>query len=255
MRRSKPTAVALCIAMSLLCAAAAQAEKKAEKKAEKVSVLIVTGFDVGSHKWQEASSETAAILSKSGRFDVKIAESLDVLATSALKDYDVLVLNYGFWKQGGPSDEGKAGLLNYVKGGKGVVALHFACSSFQEWDEYHELIGRWWQKGKGGHGPFGKFTVNVADKEHPIAKGIKDFETSDELYAKLSGDAKIHVLATAFSEWSGKVEPIIFSKPYGKGRVVQNVLGHGPKARANESYQKLICRCTEWAATGSVTVD
>ena len=58
-----------------------------------------------------------------------------------------------------------------------------------------------------------------------------------------------------FGPVRGKVEPIIFSKPYGKGRVVQNVLGHGPKARANESYQKLICRCTEWAATGSVTVD
>jgi len=252
MRQAKLSIVGLCFLSIMLSAGAVQA---ADKAPEKIKVLVVTGFDVGAHNWQEASSDTAAILSESGRFDVKIAENLDVFASPALKDYDVLVLNYGFWSQADPSDEAKAGLLDYVKSGKGVVALHFACSSFQDWDEYHELVGRWWKKGTGGHGPFGKFTVNIKDKEHAITKGLKDFETEDELYAKLDGDAKIEVLATAFSEWSGKVEPIVFAKSYGEGRVVQNVLGHGPKARANESYQELLRRCTEWAATGKVTTE
>ena len=69
------------------------------------------------------------------------------------------------------------------------MALHFACSSFQEWDEYADLLGRVWKKGVGGHGPYGDFLVNIKNSDHPITKGLKDFQTQDELYAKLDGDS------------------------------------------------------------------
>ncbi len=129
-----------------------------------------------------------------------------------------------------------------MKGGKGLVAVHFACSSFQDWGEYRELLGRVWVKNTGGHGPFGKFTVNIKKPDHPIVKGLADFEANDELYAKLSGDAEIEVLATAHSEWSGKVEPIVFVKEYGEGRVAHNVLGHGVGARKDENFKRLLAR-------------
>ena len=48
-----------------------------------------------------------------------------------------------------------------------------------------------------------------------------------------SGDAKIDVLASAYSEWSKKVEPMVFTKSFGKGRVCHNVLGHGLEPRKN----------------------
>jgi hypothetical protein len=216
----------------------------------KLRVLIVTGFDVGAHKWRETSQLTAAVLEQSGRFDVKVCEDLGILESSSLDAYDAVVLNYGFWNAPDPSDKSKEALLNYVKGGKGLVSLHFSCSSFQEWGEYAELLGRVWKKGVGGHGPRGKFTVNIKDAEHPITRGLADFEMDDELYAKLSGDAEIEVLATASSDWSKQVEPIVFVKPYGKGRVVHNVLGHDARARESASYQKLLLRGVEWAATG-----
>ena len=221
--------------------------------AEKINVLIVTGFDVGSHVWEESAKLNQAILNESGKFKVDISKDKEVFASDDLDDYDVLVLNFGFWKEADPSDEAKAGLLNYAKDGGNVVALHFACSSFQDWKEYGELLGRTWVKGTGGHGPYGEFTVNIKAADHPVTKGLKDFSTEDELYAKLSGDAEIEVLATADSEWSGKTEPIVFAKKYGKGRVLQNVLGHGIDSKRNEHYQELLVRCVEWAATGEVT--
>ena len=95
-------------------------------------------------------------------------------------------------------------------------------------------------------------TIKKAD--HPITKGLTDFEMDDELYAKLSGDADIEVVASAYSDWSKKVEPIVFVKNYGKGRVVQNVLGHDLRARSSTSFQALLRRGVEWAATGKVTV-
>ena len=223
--------------------------------AEKVKVLIVSGFDVPAHQWEESAKLNQSILQRSDRFDVTISTDKEIFASPKLNDYHVLVLNYGFWNEPDPSEAAKAGLLKYVKEGGNVVALHFACSSFQDWKEYGDMLGRVWVKGVGGHGPFGEFSVKIKDTKHPITKDLKDFKTADELYAKLSGDAEIQVLATADSDWSGKTEPIVFTRAYGKGRVLQNVLGHGLDSKQNPAYQQLLRRCVEWAATGKVTVD
>ena len=222
---------------------------------EKVKALIMTGFDVGAHNWEESSRTVHAILQESGRFDVTINPDKEAFASSELKDYDVVILSYGFWKEAEPSDQAKSGLLDYVKNGGSVVALHFACSSFQEWDEYAVLLGRVWKQGVGGHGPYGEFEVNIKNPAHPITKGLADFTTEDELYSKLTGDAEIEVLASAYSDWSEKVEPIVFVKRYGEGRVVQNVLGHSMASKQNSSYQRLLINGVEWAATGNVTTN
>ncbi len=219
----------------------------------KLKILVATGFDV--HKWKETTALTRSVLEESGRFDVKVCEDLGIFESSTLKNYDAIVLNYGFWRAPELSPAARAGLLAYVKSGKGLVPLHFSCSSFQEWDEYRELIGRIWTKGVGGHGPRGKFKVEIVDKEHPVTRGLADFEADDELYAKLTGDAKIHVLATADSAWSKKVEPIVFVKKYGEGRVVHNLLGHDLRSRKIEAYQTLLKRCVEWAASGKIAAE
>jgi len=227
----------------------------ADAAEERLKVLIVTGFDAGAHQWEESTKLVQGILQGTGRFDVTVSTDKEVFASPTLGDYAAVVLSYGFWQESDPSEAAKAGLINYAKGGGGVVALHFACSSFQEWQEYGALLGRVWKKGVGGHGPYGEFTVNIKSAEHPITKGMLDFKTEDELYAKLTGDAEIEVLASAYSDWSKQVEPMVFVKPYGKGRVVQNVLGHGLDSKQNPSYQKLLARSVEWAATGKATLD
>lgn len=240
------------LVLPLCCLALAGSSNAAE---EKLKTLIVTGFDVGSHQWEASTKLMQSILEKTGRFDVTISTDKEVFAAPALSDYQVIVLNFGFWQESDPSAAAKAGLLNYVKSGGNVVAQHFACSAFQDWDEYGVLLGRVWKKGTGGHGPYGEFAVKIDNADHPITKGLKDFKTEDELYAKLTGDAEIEVLVTAYSDWSKKVEPLVFVKSYGKGRVVHNVLGHGLDSKQNPSYQRLLCRGVEWAATGHVTVD
>lgn len=255
-RLQKRTVLWLIALLALGCFAVGSAVDAADSAApEKIKVLIVTGFDVGAHKWRETAPQSREILEETGRFDVKVCEDIGIFESSALNDYDVVVLHYGFWTSPDPSDEGKENLLHYVASGHGLVAFHFACSSFQDWGEYQELIGRTWKQGVGGHGPRGKFVVNIVKHDHPITKGISDFEMDDELYSKLSGDADIEVLATADSAWSKKVEPMIFVKKYGQGRVVQNVLGHDVRARENETYKTLFRRGVEWAATGKVTVE
>ena len=226
---------------------------RAAQADDKINVLIVTGFDVGSHKWRDTTLQTVVTLEETGRFQTKVCEDIGIFESSSLDHYDVIVLNYGFWEAAEPGPKAKTALLEFVKGGKGLAPLHFACSSFQDWDEYANLLGRVWKKGVGGHGPRGEFTVNIKHAEHPVTEGLADFEADDELYAKLSGDAEIEVLASAYSDWSKKVEPILFVRRYGKGIVVHNVLGHDERARENPAFQTLLCRGVEFAASGKVT--
>jgi len=245
-------AILLFILLSICCCFTMTRRAIAQND-DKIDVLIVTGHDVNVLPWRETTPFMRKVLEDTGRFDVTVCEDTSIFESSRLPEYDVLVLNYGFWNVPQQSDRGKKGLLDFVRNGGGLVAIHFACSSYQDWDEYAELLGRVWVKGVAGHGPQGDFTVNIVDDSHPITKGMKDFQTNDELYAKLSGDAKIHVLASADSDWSNQTEPMLFVKKYGKGNVVHNLLGHDVKSRDYPEFIKLYVRSVEWAATGEVT--
>lgn len=222
--------------------------------ARKTSVLLVTGDDVSpAHNWREVSEATREILVSSGKFDVKVCEDAGILESAgSLERYDVVYL--AMYNARTPTLTGvaKENLLNFVKGGKGFVVTHLASASFKEWKEFGSLCGRYWVMGKSGHGPRGKFTVKISNGNHPITKGLKDFVTDDELYAKLLGETPINVLAAADSEWSNKTEPLVFTLNYGQGRVFHETFGHDAKALEHPSVREIINRGTEWAATGMV---
>ncbi|TKJ36454.1 MAG: hypothetical protein CEE38_11610 [Planctomycetes bacterium B3_Pla] len=246
MRRLVFALVLVCIVAPVFCVRAEGAEKPALIKA-----LLITGADVGVHPWREMSETTREILVKTGRFDVKVCEDPHILESeTALKRYDVIVFTI-YTKPTIPA-QGMENLLNYVKGGKGFYVQHLASASFAKWDEFGKLCGRKWVMGTSGHGPRSVFKSNIVNKEHPITKGLSDFDTDDELYAKLQGTGKINVLVSANSDWSKKTEPLVFTSKYGNGRVVHNAYGHDRKALMTPNVQKLIARGVEWAATGKV---
>jgi type 1 glutamine amidotransferase len=239
------------IGMTLLAWAALPAS--AAEAAKKIKVLIVTGDDVGVHPWYEVSQAIRETLLAAKKFEVRVCEDPGVFeSASTLQRYDVVFLHFYNAKLPTLSDAAKQNLLDYVKGGKGFCVSHLSSASFKEWAEFQKLCGRYWVMGKSGHGPRGKFQVKIADKTHPITQGLEGFEADDELYAKLLGDAPIHVLVEADSDWSKRTEPLAFTVQYGQGRVFHETFGHDGKAIRNPSVQKLIQRGTEWAATGKV---
>ena len=221
--------------------------------ADKINVLLITGDDVGVHKWQEVAPATKEFLTASGKFEVTISEKISVLDDAdGLKKFNLIYFALYNAKTPPPSDAGKQNLLDFVKGGKGFAVAHLASASYKDWPEFRQLCGRYWVMGQSGHGPRAPFKVKITDKEHPITKGVEDFEQDDELYAKLQGDAPIHVLAEADSDWSKKTEPMVFTVAYGQGRVFHHTFGHDVKALDNPACKKLIQRGCEWAATGAV---
>lgn len=219
-------------------------------------VLLVTGDDVPAHDWRTTTPATRKILEDSGRFEVFVTEDPALLeSSSSLARYDLVLLNYRNNPNGSPlSEAARRNLLEHVRSGKGLAALHFAVNAWGDWEEYAKLIGRIWigrRAGEkvSGHGPRGAFRVSVSKEEAGIAHGIEDFETSDELYSRLVGETPIRVLATAYSaDYSQRNEPMAWTLDYGKGRVYVNVLGHDAAAREIEGFRKLLVAGCLWAA-------
>jgi type 1 glutamine amidotransferase len=220
----------------------------------KIKVLLITGDDVTpAHNWRETSTATRNLLVASDKFDVKVCEDAGILeSNSSLQRYDQVFLALFNAKTPTLSPTAKENLANFVKNGKGLAISHLASASFKEWDEFKKLCGRCWVMGTSGHGPRAVFKAKIADPQDPITKGLTDFDADDELYAKLQGDAPVHVLVTADSDWSKKTEPLVFTVQYGAGRVFHETFGHDGKALSNPTVQKIIQRGCEWAATGKV---
>jgi type 1 glutamine amidotransferase len=68
---------------------------------------------------------------------------------------------------------------------------------------------------------------------------------TDEQYI-LDYDPRVNVLANAL--YKGKTMPVMWTKPWGKGRVFYLALGHDPKACEQDMFKKLLIRGAQWAA-------
>ena len=212
-------------------------------------VLIVTGEDYPGHQWQLTTPVLKTQIEKDRRLKVDVLDDLKKLASARLADYDAVVLHFKNYDPRVPGRAGFDNLREYVEAGGGLVLVHFACGAFQEFkSDFEKLAGRVWNPELRGHDPFGKFRVDIAAVDHPITRGMKPFETTDELYTCLDGDTPITVLATAVSQVDGETYPLALVITRGKGRVFHCVLGHNVQALENAGTGDLFRRGTAWTA-------
>lgn len=255
--------------------------------AEKIKVLLIDGQS--NHQWQVSTPALKKMLEDTGRFAVEVAttpprgakEDAWAKFSPDFARYDVVLSNYTgtMW----PKDV-CAAFEKYMEGGGGLVFYHAAVFAFPQWQRWNEMMGMGWRKnnygdrvtiddsGKvvrtpkgegpgGGHGPAHSFEITVRDKDHPVMKGLpaKWTHAKDELYHGMRGPAKnMHIIATAFSDkktrGTGTNEPMVWTVPAGKGRVLVTLMGHDVKALTDPGAAAVLTRGVEWAATGKVTL-
>jgi hypothetical protein len=234
-------------------------------QAPKIRVLILTG--VNNHDWRATTPLLREILDRTGKFDIHVNEEGRGNTLETFSPYDVLLLNYNDMKYSGPwwDDRARQAMLDFVRNGKGLVSYHASNNAFWGWQEFDKLVGGTWRE-TAGHAPYHAYTVSIVDRDNPITKGMPaSFTETDELYHRLSMQPNIHLLAAAFDDanncfrpgegcGTGKDEPLIWTLPYGAGRVFQTALGHDVKAMQSAGFILTLQRGTEWAATGQVTI-
>ena len=232
--------------------------------ARKPKVLILTGSaDELYHHWRET---TPAFVEMFSPFETKVVDDIHPRIRKDIRDSDMVFLNYNGPRF--PPDVEKE-LEDFVRGGGGFAAYHMASYGeffgmvFEKkwrdagpgWLEYPKMIGAKWEAAKIGHARRTTFAVEWVRKQHPIAG--ENFETSDELYHRMTILPGTEILAQALSPadkgGTGNYEPMIWVNRYGKGRVFFTTLGHDVDALTRPGVKQAMVRGVEWAATGKVT--
>lgn len=206
--------------------------------AERIRLLFFRGG--GIHDWKGLSPILVEVLEKTGDFEVTLTENLDDLKAEKIKGYDVVLFYCTGLNFTDPAQE--KGLCDFVRNGGGYAGIHSASDSFKGSDAYWELLGGRF----AGHGG-GKYTVHMYDKDHPIAKGLEDFEIEDETYSHAyHKNACIRCLVRMDR---GKERQCMgWVQHYGRGRVFYTGLGHGKSAWTNPGFQRFVVRGLYWAA-------
>jgi type 1 glutamine amidotransferase len=169
------------------------------------------------------------------------------------KEYDVVVR---YDMVGGVTPEQEKALVELLQRGIGLVALHHNLGAHRQWPEYRKIIGGKWIvepceiDGKHydpslySHGE--TIPVTVADKDHPITRGLKDFIIHDETYKGYYTDPGVTVLLK--TDHPKNNPEMAWTHQYGKSRVFYLMLGHDHGAYDNPNYRELVHRGILWAA-------
>jgi len=250
--------------------------------AAKRKVLVFARFTGYDHKVIPHVNRVFEILgTKSGAFDATVSVDLEALTPESLKAYDVLVLNNNCSK--GPrrnlfldileSDakyqgltaaqrEAKAkvleqSLLDFVAGGKGIVAIHGAPTILNNSAKFTEMMGGAFYY----HPPNQEVTVHTVAPRHPLVaafQGQEPFIHRDEPYCfngpyeKLDFHPLLSIDTQGLRDPKGEVGKMVryvaWIKRYGKGRVFYFSLSHFPESYTSPTLLRFLLDGTQYAS-------
>lgn len=160
---------------------------------------------------------------------------------------------YLFYTAGGQfTTAQQRALAALVAGGKGYVGVHGANILGWQGDgvdpadrPLFDLLGnRYLSHGPSHHE--GRHLIEIVG-EHPITRGIDDFELFDEYYEFELADDDVQVLAQRHRA-DGVVIPVMYARKVGLGRVVYLALGHDMRSWGEPPVRELVKRALVWAA-------
>ncbi|MDG1984548.1 MAG: ThuA domain-containing protein [Planctomycetota bacterium] len=208
---------------------------------------------------QLAHAERVLKEAAEGRVVVDCTQDCGDITPENLARYDAVL----FYTTGSLpiSDEGKEGLIEWVREGGAFCGVHCATDTFYEFADYMGLVGGAFD----GHPWHEEVTMTVEDRTHPSTSHLGErWVLTDEIYQfKWWRRHPSHVLlsldADANDVARGKRVDRDYAnawcKDFGRGKMFYTALGHREDVWTNPAFQEHLIGGIEWAVGGdSVSV-
>ncbi len=219
---------------------------------KKIKVLIISGGHGFKHKpFYEVFNSIPSIT-----YDSLVQPLANVMiASPEINRYDVLVF-YDMVESITP--EQQEAYINLLKKGTSMIFLHHSLVSYQKWPEFVKIVGGQYHtdpvvvNGDTLNASYDhdiNIPVKVEDRNHPVTKGISDFEIVDEVYGGAEIMPQVKPLLSTTHPKSMRY--VAWINHYGNSDVIYIQLGHGPSGYTNPNYRKLIQQAIEWSAAQS----
>lgn len=200
-----------------------------------------------------AAGALRTIGEKTGAYEAVVSDDLAHYRPDRLKAFDAVALCNASGPWITPSDESmerlqdlgdkaaveaalRKSLLDFVSGGGGIFAFHYAIGGNGHWKEFRELLGATFD----GHPWNEEVGIKVEEPDHPLvaAFGGRNFRLADEIFQFREPYSRQHLrillsLDVANTnmqvKWINRKDgdfALAWVRPYGKGRVFYTAIGH-----------------------------
>jgi type 1 glutamine amidotransferase len=213
------------------------------------------------HPVEETGTPLVAILRDAGLDSEVTSDVEDGLARLARGEFERLAVSCLRWtmmqsEKYAPfrsewalslSEAGRASLRDYVASGRGLLAIHAAPISFDDWPEWPKLLGIGWRWGVSNHPPCAPADMRKA-VEHPITAGMHQFTVADEIYSALDIEPWMQPIAEARHVGMPEWRPVVFAGEHAGCRRAYCGFGHDAASLSDPEHRAMIARAARWVA-------
>jgi len=220
--------------------------------ADPLRVFIRAGVKThgpGQHDHPRFLGDYTRLLAERG---AKVDGAMEFPTAQQLEKTDVLVI---FAADGMKvTGEDRVAFEKFLQRGGGLVVLHDGVVSGDQHEWAKQVMGGAWRwdgdkKTKWYEGEVGVYFVNT---DHPVTRGISNFDWKDEIYYDLDMAPDVNVLATSFHTvfviapqvWTYERTWPGGSKPY---RSIVSLPGHEYVSFQTPHYRAMVLRSIAWA--------
>jgi len=218
----------------------------------KLKVLVVTG----GHGFQRTLFYNVFDSIPFITYDTLVQPQANALiASQEVSKYDALVF-YDMFDPISPAEQ--EAYIRLLKRGASMIFLHHALVSYQNWPEFIKIVGGQYHTHpvvingdtlKASYEHDVNIPVKVENNNHPVTRGISDFEIVDEVYGGVEILPQVRPLLSTTHPKSMRY--LAWINHYGNSDVIYIQLGHGPSAYSNPNFRKLLQQAIAWSAAGN----
>jgi len=166
--QSRPAAVPVAVIDKISAAMPLRPPARPARPRKLLVFWLCKGFfhgsiPVGNKAFEIMGEET-------GAFQVTFSNDMAVFTPDKLKAFDAILFN-NTTRLDFPKKAQRKALMDFVKGGKGVIGIHAATDNFYNWPEAAAMMGGLFDGHPWGAG--GTWAVKIDDPKHPINKPFR----------------------------------------------------------------------------------